>query len=86
LIEGFVSVVSPGAYVVSDGGGDVDGSAGQGLFYRDMRHLSGFRLEIDGEPPVPLATRVRGSEAEFVLEAGKVGVSAWCAGAPSGVG
>jgi glycogen debranching enzyme len=69
-----VSVVSPGAYVVSDGRGDVDGSAGQGLFYRDVRHLSGFRLRIDGEPPNPLASRTRGSEAEFVLSAGNGGV------------
>ncbi len=70
MIEGSVSVVSPGAYAVSDGGGDVDGSAGHGLFYRDVRHLSGFRLEIDDGPPVSLASRVRGSEAEFVLSAG----------------
>ncbi len=73
MIEGLLSVVSPGAYVVSDGAGDVDGFTGQGLFYRDMRHLSGFRLEIDGEPAVPLASRVGGSEAEFVLEAGEAG-------------
>jgi glycogen debranching enzyme len=71
LLEGSVSVVSPGAYVVSDGRGDVDGSAGQGLFYRDVRHLSGFRLKIEGESPVPLASRTRGTEAEFVLAAGK---------------
>jgi glycogen debranching enzyme len=70
LIEGSVNVVSPGAYVVSDGRGDVDGSSGQGLFYRDVRHLSELRLRIDGESPVVLASRVRGSEAEFVLAAG----------------
>ena len=51
----------------------MDGSAGQGLFYRDMRHLSGFRLEIDGEAPIPRSERDRGSEAEFVLEAGVAG-------------
>jgi glycogen debranching enzyme len=73
LLDGFVNVVSPGAYAVSDGRGDVDGSAGQGLFYRDVRHLSGFRLEVDGEPPVVLASRTRGSEAEFVLAAGGAG-------------
>jgi glycogen debranching enzyme len=52
----------------------VDESAGQGLFYRDVRHLSGLRLKIDGEQPIPLASRTRGSEAEFVLSAGNGGV------------
>ena len=69
LLEGSVSVVSPGAYAVSDGRGDFDGSAGPGLFYRDTRHLSRFVLRVDGEAPVPLGVRVRGSEAEFVLGA-----------------
>jgi glycogen debranching enzyme len=73
LLEGYVSVVSPGAYVVSGGRGDVDGSVGQGLFYRDVRHLSEFRLKIDGEPPVSLDVRTRGPEAEFVLAAGGSG-------------
>jgi glycogen debranching enzyme len=71
LDEGTVSVVSPGVYAVSGGEGDVDGSAGHGLFYRDVRHLSGFRLEIDGGPTVSLAARTRGSEAEFVSSAGR---------------
>jgi glycogen debranching enzyme len=75
LIEGSASVVSPGAYAVSDGRGDVGGSAGQGLFYRDVRHLSEFRLRIDGELPTSQASQVRGSEAEFVLAiAGGIGV------------
>jgi glycogen debranching enzyme len=52
----------------------MDGSARQGLFYRDVRHLARFRLRIDGEPPIPLASRTRGSEAEFVLSAGHDGV------------
>jgi glycogen debranching enzyme-like protein len=78
LLEGSVSVVSPGAYVVSDGRGDVDGSVGRGLFYRDVRHLSEFRLKIDGESPVSLASRTRGLEAKFVLavgDSGSVGVT-----------
>ncbi|HSK98960.1 MAG TPA: glycogen debranching N-terminal domain-containing protein [Rubrobacteraceae bacterium] len=65
-----MSVVSPGAYCVSDGGGDFDGSPGRGLFYRDVRHLSAFRLRLGGMSPVPLASWVRGPEAEFVLGAG----------------
>jgi glycogen debranching enzyme len=70
LLEGSVSVVSPGAYAVSDGRGDFGGSSGPGLFHRDVRHLSRFVLRVDGEAPIPLGVWVRGSEAEFVLEAG----------------
>ena len=70
MVEGSVSAVSPGAYGVSDGGGDVDGSPGSGLFYRDVRHLSVYRLRLGGMSPVPLASWVRGPEAEFVLGAG----------------
>jgi hypothetical protein len=53
--------------------GDFDGLTGLGLFYRDVRHLSGFRLRINGVRPAPLASWTRGSEAEFALSAG-VGV------------
>jgi glycogen debranching enzyme len=67
--EGVVSVVSPGAYCVSDGVGDFDGSFG-GLFYRDVRHLSGLRFGLEGARLVPLGSWVRGSEAEFALAAG----------------
>ena len=65
-----VSVVSPGAYGVWDSGGDADGSRGVGLFYRDVRHLSVYRLRMGGLSPVPLASWVRGREAEFVSGAG----------------
>ena len=65
-----VSVVSPGAYGVWDKGGDADGSRGVGLFYRDVRHLSVYRLRMGGMSPVPLASWVRGREAEFVSGAG----------------
>ena len=68
--EGFVSVVSPGAYCVSDGAGDFDGSAGLGLFIGDVRHLSELRLRVGGARLVPLASWVRGSEAEFAVAAG----------------
>jgi glycogen debranching enzyme len=64
-----VSVVSSGAYCVSDDVGDFDGSAGRGLFYRDTRHLSGLRLRLGGVRPVPLASWTQGSEAEFALAA-----------------
>ena len=68
-----VSVVSPGVYCVSDEVGDFDGLSGLGLFYRDVRHLCGLRLRINGVLPIPLACWTRGSEAEFALGAG-VGV------------
>jgi hypothetical protein len=51
LLKGSVSVVSPAAYVVSDGRRDVDSSVGQGHFYRDVRHLSQFRLKIERSRP-----------------------------------
>src|SRR3954471_6171972 len=36
---------------------DVDGRDGQGLFFRDVRHLSLWMLRIDGEQLVPLTSR-----------------------------
>ncbi|HEX2181552.1 MAG TPA: glycogen debranching N-terminal domain-containing protein [Rubrobacteraceae bacterium] len=68
--EGLVSVVSPGAFCVSDGVGDFDGSPGRGLFIGDVPHLSVLRLRIGGARLVPLASWVRGSEAEFAVAAG----------------
>jgi glycogen debranching enzyme len=70
LVDGSVSVVSPGAYCVSDEVGDFDGSSGRGLFYRDVRHLSRFRFRIGGVRPIPLASWTQGPEAEFALAAG----------------
>jgi len=70
LRDGFVSVVSPGAYCVSDEVGDFDGSAGWGLFYRDVRHLSELRLRVGGASLISLGAWVRGTEAEFALAAG----------------
>ncbi len=67
LKGGVASVVSPGAYAVSDEGGDFDGDAGQGLYYRDMRHLSGFVLRVNGEFPEPEGFRDSGPEADFRL-------------------
>jgi glycogen debranching enzyme len=70
LREGLVSVVSPGAYCVSDGVGDFDGSPGLGLFMGDVRHLSVLRLRVGGARLVPLASWVRGTQAEFAVAAG----------------
>lgn len=60
------TVVSPGAYCVSDDAGDVIG-AREGLFYKDTRHLSRFVLKVDGRRLVPQDTRTRGSTAEFYV-------------------
>jgi glycogen debranching enzyme len=70
LEDGSASVVSPGAYCVSDEVGDFDGTSGRGLYYRDVRHLSGLRLRLGGVRPIPLASWTRGSVAEFALTAG----------------
>ena len=71
-----VSVVSPGAYCVSDGAGDVAGT-GEGLFYKDTRHLSWFVLKVDGRTLTPRSTKAWGSTAEFSLVAaeGEIQVS-----------
>lgn len=74
MIKGSVSVVSPGAYLVSDGAGDVRGPE-DGLFFRDVRHLSRFVLLVDGGSPEGLGYEARGSGAGFRLRAGDVDVA-----------
>jgi len=49
LLGGDVALVSPGAYVVLDGGSDVGLSFGQGLFYGDIRHLWRCVIGVRGE-------------------------------------
>jgi glycogen debranching enzyme len=66
-IEGSVNIVSPGSYVVCDGLGDIGSSKSQGLFYRDMRHLSGFVLKIGGFSIETVGYRVWASGVEFSL-------------------
>ena len=68
-----VNVASPGAYVVSDEAGDIS-SPGEGLFYRDVRHLSRFVLRVDGVRLVSRGAGVQGSHAEFSLVTGSDGV------------
>jgi glycogen debranching enzyme len=45
-----ISILSGSAFVVSDGLGDVQSTLGHpnGLFYRDMRHLSRWQLRLNG--------------------------------------
>lgn len=65
-MDGEISIVSPGAYAVSDASGDIRPSGG-GLFYRDTRHLSRFALKINGVRPVSRGYKARGSSGEFSL-------------------
>lgn len=65
-------MASPGAYAVSDERGDI-GSPGEGLFYRDTRHLSRLVLTVDGARLVSRGASTRGSRAEFSLAAGESG-------------
>jgi hypothetical protein len=55
---GQVTILDGSTFVVSDGRGDVDAGPAQvqGLFYRDMRHLSTWRLLLDGRPLEALAS------------------------------
>src|SRR5918992_397807 len=70
-----LSIVSPGAYCVSDAAGDVAGT-GEGLFYKDTRHLSHYVLRLDGRTLAPQSARVQGSTAEFSLAAPGGGIRA----------
>jgi glycogen debranching enzyme len=44
-------------FFFSDGSGDVEAVGPQGLFYRDVRHLSRWLLRLDGRPVEPLSSR-----------------------------
>jgi glycogen debranching enzyme len=43
-------VLDGSTFFVSDSRGDVDASEAHGFFFRDVRHLSRWRLLVDGEP------------------------------------
>ena len=62
-------MVSPGAYAVSDGAGDIGTAGGQGLFYKDMRHLSKLVLKVNGASLARRGFEAEGSRAEFFLVA-----------------
>ena len=55
---GEVTILDGSTFIVSDARGDVDAGPAQvqGLFYRDMRHLSTWRLLLDGRPLEALAS------------------------------
>jgi glycogen debranching enzyme/putative sterol carrier protein len=53
-----VSILDGNTFVVSDRNGDIDASPSEpaGLFHRDTRFLSRWRLTLDGEPLTALST------------------------------
>ncbi|MGP8163431.1 MAG: glycogen debranching N-terminal domain-containing protein [Acidimicrobiales bacterium] len=50
-----VTLVEGTSFAISAPNGDIDPGGPQGLFYRDTRYLSGWRLRIDDVPVQPLA-------------------------------
>jgi len=68
-----VSSLQGSTFVVSDRAGDIEGSPADphGLFFRDTRFLSRWKLTLDGEPVSPLSTDdVHYSYAQFFLVRG----------------
>jgi glycogen debranching enzyme len=55
LSSGTVTLVEGTSFCLSDPRGDIEPGAPQGLFFRDTRILSGWRLRLDGQPVEPLA-------------------------------
>jgi glycogen debranching enzyme len=58
MVSNMVSILDGSTFCVSDLGGDIDAApdAPEGLFHRDMRHLSHWRLTLDGRRLQPLST------------------------------
>jgi glycogen debranching enzyme len=65
-----VTILHGTTFVVSDVSGDVQGSPQQpeGLFYRDMRHLSRWQVRLNGRPSEAVGAETLGNhEAVFLL-------------------
>jgi len=65
-----ISILSGSAFVVSDGLGDIESAVGNpnGLFYRDMRHLSRWQLRLNGRQLSAMSARtLEYDEAVFFL-------------------
>ena len=70
MSESKVTILDGSSFVVSDGLGDINASSGdpEGFFYRDVRHLSVWRLLLNGAPLAALASdRVGYDAAVFFL-------------------
>jgi hypothetical protein len=53
---GGLIVLDGSTFFVSDPTGDVEAVRAEGFFHEDMRHLSRWRLLVDGEPPRTLSS------------------------------
>jgi glycogen debranching enzyme len=51
-------IVDGSTFMYCDRAGDVEAEQPEGFFYEDVRHLSRWCLLVDGEPLVPLTSRV----------------------------
>lgn len=71
-IEQVIVVLNGSDFLVSDSRGDIEpGDEPNGFFVRDMRHLSTWRLLVNGEVPSLLSSRAVGHDtAYFVLTPG----------------
>jgi glycogen debranching enzyme len=59
LSGGTVTLVEGTSFCLSEPGGDITPGSPQGLFFRDTRILSGWRLRLDDRPAEPLAVMRR---------------------------
>src|SRR5438128_5516058 len=53
--RGTVTLVEGPAFCISGYSGDIQPGVPQGLFFRDTRYLSEWRLRVNGQAPEPLA-------------------------------
>jgi len=52
-----LTILDGSTFFVSDPSGDVEAVAADGFFHADMRHLSTWRLLVDGEPPKTVSSK-----------------------------
>ena len=68
LTNAAVTLVEGSAFCISDASGDIHPHLPQGLFFRDTRFVSVWRLRINGSSPEPLSATLREPfSASFVL-------------------
>lgn len=68
LANAAVTLVEGSAFCISDSSGDVNPHLPQGLFFRDTRVVSLWRLRVNGAAPEPLSATLREPfSASFVL-------------------
>jgi len=60
-----INCLEGSTFMVTDMSGDAEADPDRvlGLFYRDVRHLSRWRLTVDGSPLQPLSTGASGYPA-----------------------